>query len=66
MAASTGEARVAVRTERLLSRSVQAGRVVAFAGGAAGALLVSQEFGERRPQHGITKVRWVFLSLLPL
>ena len=49
-------ARVAVRSEHLLSTNVLAGRVVAFAGGAAGAVLVSQEFGERRSQHGITKV----------
>lgn len=64
-AASSREVvKVAVRSEQLLSRNVQAGRVVAFAGGAAGALLVSQEFGERRAQHGITKVGVVRLPLL--
>lgn len=53
---------VTMRTEQLLSKNVQAGRVVVFAGDATGALLVSQEFGERRPQHGITKVGydWLF------
>eukprot|EP00752_Nemacystus_decipiens_P012701 g11253.t1 len=54
-AASNRVAKVAVRADDLLSRNVQAGRVVAFAGGATGALIVSQEFGERRPQHGVTK-----------
>lgn len=49
---------VGVRTEHLLSRDVQGGRVAAFAGGAAGALLVSQGFGGAggAVRHGITKV----------
>lgn len=61
-AGAASNRKVAVQSEHLLSRNVQAGRVVAFAGGATGALLVSQEFGERRSQHGITKVRRDWLS----
>lgn len=53
---------VAVRFEHLLSRDVLSGRVAAFAGGAAGALLVSQELGiaggsRGSLRHGVTKVR---------
>lgn len=64
---SEGEAAgstVAVRFEQLLSRDVLSGRVAAFAGGAAGALLVSQELGivggsRGSLRHGVTKVRCV-------
>lgn len=61
--AAAGSA-VAVRFEQLLSRDVLSGRVAAFAGGAAGALLVSQELGiaggsRGSLRHGVTKVRCV-------
>ncbi|CAM9676450.1 unnamed protein product [Ectocarpus sp. 12 AP-2014] len=51
---------VAVRFEQLLSRDVLSGRVAAFAGGAAGALVVSQELGiaggsRGSLRHGVTK-----------
>lgn len=51
----------AVSFERVLSKGLRAGRVAAFAGGEAGAVLVSQEFGtcgasRGSTRHGITKV----------
>lgn len=57
--AAAVDERDTVRFEHLLSRDVASGRVASFAGGAAGALLVSQEFGGARGSrmHGVTKVR---------
>lgn len=61
MARGAADREGVVRFEPLLSKQLVSGRVAAFAGGAAGAFLVSQEFGVRSGQrgsmrHGMTKV----------
>ena len=59
---NSGEQGRGVRFERLFSKDIREGRVAAFAGENAGALLVSQELGEAggprgSASHGVTKVR---------
>ena len=53
-----------LRFQHALSKGLRSGRVAEFAGGSAGALLVSQEFGSvggarGSMRHGVTKVPMV-------